>query len=80
MVSSLYQGVGGLSELGIAGQGVGDSPDMLSTMRTRRRYYNLSPGPGEPRPSQPRRMFDFVVLDRGVLLIEWQGVAGIGGW
>ena len=27
--------------------------------------------------SQPR-MFDFVVLDRGVL-IEWPGVAGIGG-
>ena len=80
MVSSLWlcQGVGGLSELGIAGQGVGDSPDMWSTMRTRRRYYNLSPGPGEATTSQPR-MFDFVVLDRGVL-IEWQGVAGIGGW
>ena len=78
MVSSLCQGVGGLSELGIAGQGVSDSHDVWSTMRTRRRYYNLSPVREEPRPSQSR-MFDFVVLDRGVL-IEWQGVAGIGGW
>ncbi len=52
LVSSLCQGVGGLSEFGAAGQDVGDSPDMCATMRTRRMCYHLSPTREEPRASR----------------------------
>ena len=78
----MCQGVGGLSELGIAGQGVSDSLDMLSTHDADTpevlQFISRTGGTTSQPASQPR-MFDFVVLDRGVL-IEWQGVAGIGGW
>ena len=48
-------GFGGRSEFSAASQGVSDSPDMFATMRTRRRFYYLSPGVwGEPCPPQRR--------------------------
>ena len=63
MVSSLCQGVGGLtSEFGTACQSVGDSPDVWSTMRTRRKILPFSNMGGNMAAASPSQ-FDFVVLE-----------------
>ena len=51
LVSSLRQGVGGLSEVSTANQGVGDSLNMWLTMLTRPSTYHLPPIWRAPRPS-----------------------------